>query len=238
MLTRRTASAALVSALVFAAAACGDDDAEPSAGSGGECPTELLERASLNTDSFPSIVVEPSPPEDRWGALGEVECVGTSRAANITYLVGEFDAAGELPPDTAVDDGYAVVEPGGQPASRLEDPGDTWSDHPGASELVRQLSGDGAVRFQLVAPNPDRGPVRLMSSAVDADGRSWLVVQFADEASVADGVDAVVSELPSSITVDGEPEIDGTEVTIELSADAQAPGLIAIDPDLALATRR
>lgn len=210
----------------------GSSSAEPA---DDDCIERLLEAASLNTDGFPSMVVFPGGGPPDGNGFGEVECAGVSEAANITYLIGEFDAGVAPPPDAAVADDTAIIEPGGDAADRLDDPGTTWSEQEGAADLVAELTGDGAVQYELAAPAPDRSPVTVMSSAADGNGRLWLVWRFADADVAAGSVDALMAALPRGTEAKSTPTVDGTVVRVDVERRVQLGGLVPINPELGLA---
>lgn len=170
----------MAATVLLAAAGCGGDDegADPETVS---CIEALLGRASVNTDSFPSINVTTNEVEGVLTDLGEVTCSGRSQAADITYAIGEFQA--DPPEDAAVSDDFLIVEPGNA-ADRIADPGEVWSDEPGALDLAKRLLADGATTFELAAPDPDRGPVRLVGSGVTDSGRVQVIWQFATEVRI------------------------------------------------------
>lgn len=250
---RTTVATLVLAATVLATAACNDDDdggdgsegstpVSSSASSSAErvaddCVERLFERASLNTDNFPTMIVftDGAPPRDE--SFGEVECAGLSDAANITYLVGEFPADAASSREVAVSDDFAIVEPGGDAGDRLEDPRTTWSDQEGAAELAADLAADGAVQYELAAPDPDDSPVRLMSSAIDGNGRLWLIWRFADADAAAGSVDTLVSALPTGTEPAGEPAIDGAEVRLDVTQRFGRGDHVDVNPALALADR-
>jgi hypothetical protein len=159
--------AAALAVCVGGAPGAADDQA-------GDCVDRLLAVASTNTDNFPHLYLFPDPDQAPSFEvhIDGISCIAQDGPADIYYVVVDGGTTNDLDviDFVAVGDDLVVVEPGGDPHERLEDPGATWSEVDGATELVHQLLGDGVAFIEIGLPDLNHSPVLLLGRSGQSTG--------------------------------------------------------------------
>lgn len=229
--------------LLVATAGCSDDGSDDSVA---DCFRSLLEVASTNTDSFPYIrlLTDVGPVEGDNSTVtmaetifdvDEIRCVAIDRAPNITYVAfdGGTPSTDLVGDEFAVEDGIAILEPGGDAVGRLSGSEETWSDVDGVLDLLEQLTDSDLDQIALAIPRDDDPPVLLAQrqlTSASSDGspptvEAHTIVTFPDADTASTHFATVVEAAGTNSVVDSAQ--DDEVVTVD-TRGPQAPNLFDV----------